>query len=345
MQSLEHFQSPPLREQLTGSVGEQSDLYERWLTFVGRHLFTHRLSSGKEPGFQIDACSRRAEGFTLARFTTVNGRLHLLRGPQQINADQRDQYVVYMPVRGKVELTQFDRTYLYEPFSAALLSSADPISHVYLGDNDTLCFMLPRGFVEQRIVRGEDICARPAGESSGARRLFADTLSTFYRHATNMTDAQFSATARIVGELALLAVSCSQPIGSSVRSVRTSNLERAKRIMRNRLNDPELTLTAIAHECGVSLRYLHDLFQEDGLTAREYLMSQRLQKARRMLESASESAATVTSISLACGFSNPSQFSTSFRRAFGLSPRDVLRRVRPEKSVCALTQASLQIPA
>lgn len=325
MSSIERFQTDSaIGNPSTASV--RCDVYERWLSFLGRHLYTYQLSSSKEPGFQLDACSRRSEGFTLARFTTVKGRSRLHRGSAQINADNRDSYAIYMPVRGELELTQFGRTQIYGPYSSVLLSSANPISHTKLGDNDTICLLLPRGFVEQRFVSGEDMCARNPATSTGIRRLFADTIMAFQRDAPAMTDGEFRAAARLVGELALLAVSGSLDPNSTMHSVRASNLDRAKRIMRRRLGDADLTLSDVAQECGVSLRYLHELFHEDGRTARQFLAAERLQQARRMLETSSGYDVTVTSVSLACGFPNLSHFSAAFRRAFGLSPRDVLHR-------------------
>jgi AraC-like DNA-binding protein len=94
------------------------------------------------------------------------------------------------------------------------------------------------------------------------------------------------------------------------------------------MSNPDLSPDDVARECGLSLRYLHDLFQDDGRTVREYLQSERLHAARRMLEQAVSGRTTVTDICMACGFSNPSVFSTSFRRAFGVPPRDVARRIR-----------------
>jgi AraC-like DNA-binding protein len=92
---------------------------------------------------------------------------------------------------------------------------------------------------------------------------------------------------------------------------------------RARLTDPTLTLADVARESGLSLRYLHALFKGSGHTMREYLVAERLQHARFLLVQAQMSA-TVTEICFASGFSNASQFSTAFRRAFERSPREVL---------------------
>jgi len=326
MKVSERFQSAPQKDGTTGSASEHSDVYERWLAFLSRHLFTYAMSSSKQQGFEINARSRSASGFTMARFTTVKGASNLYRGPAEINADNRDGYIIYLPIRGQIQLTQFNRSQLYDPHSSVLLSSSERIVHTKLGDNDTLCFLMPRSFVEQRAVRGEELCARPPeAPSTGIRRWFADTLLAFERDAPTMTEAEFIAAARMIGELSLLAISGSLDVTSSLHSVRASSLARAKRIIRNRLSDPELSPAAVARDCGISLRYLHALFRQDGRTVREYLTEERLREARHLLETDLVYVSKVTDVSLACGFSSPSQFSTAFRRAFGLSPRDVMR--------------------
>jgi len=328
MQSLDCFHSAKGIDELEGSAGDRRDMHDRWLAFLGRHVFTYSLSTAtpKDSSFHINARSRSSNGFTLARFITIKGKARLARGSSEIASDARDSYVIYLPLRGTIELAQFARRQLYEPCSAALLSSSDQIFHTKFGDNDTACLVLPREFVDQRVPRPEDLCARPSGTSSGISHLFAETMLAFQGDAQTMTDSEFSASVRLVSELGLLSISGSRDVMSSLRSVRSSNLARVKRVIRSRFDDPRLKLSSIAQECRLSLRYLHDLFQDDGRTAREYLTSERLQRARRMLECATDSAFTVTSVSMACGFSNSSHFSTAFRRAFGLSPRDVLRR-------------------
>jgi AraC-like DNA-binding protein len=326
MQIIDRLPCRTIAAEMTASAVTHRDMYDRWLAFLSECLFTYSLTDGtpKDPAFRINARSRQAGGFTLARFTTVGGKSRLIRQAHEIAADDRDGYVIYVSLGGQLELTQFDRTHLYDRNAPAMLSVGDSLVHRKLGDNDTLCFMLPREFVEQRVVRGDDLCVRPGASQSGARRLFTDTILAFARDADTMTDDEFAGATRIVGELALLAIGGTLEATSELRSVRTSSLARVKAFIRKELGNSELTLEDIARGCDFSVRYLHVLFRNEGCTAREYLTEVRLQRARHLLETAG-SASTVIDISLACGFVNSSHFSTAFRRAFGLSPRDVLR--------------------
>jgi AraC-like DNA-binding protein len=315
------------RAQIAECATQQRDMYECWLSLLSEHLLTYSLSPGtlRDSSFKIAARSRQAGGFTLARFTAVKGRSRLVREIREIGIDKRDGYVLYMPLRGQLEMTQFERTQIYKVKALAMLSVSDPMVHIELGDNDTLCFLLPRAFVDQRIPRAEDLCVRPIARENSAHRLLGDTMLAFDKNAEGMSDDEFAGAARIVGELALLAIGGSLDTLSSSRSVRSSNLARVKAFIRRRLMDPDLTLNDVARGCGLSLRYIHDLFQSDGRTASEYVTDTRLRQARRMLETGYSGATTVTNVSLACGFVNASHFSTVFRRTFGVSPRDVLR--------------------
>jgi AraC-like DNA-binding protein len=203
---------------------------------------------------------------------------------------------------------------------------AEPFIQKKLGDNDTIYFFMPHDFVDQRLMRNDSICARPVTVDNGIRRLVYDSVVSFQRDVSSMTDVEFRSAARILGELILLSFDGSADLTMDTRSVRTSSLARAKRIIRARLGDCEFCIADVARDCGISLRYLHELFRADGITVSEYLKQQRLQRARHMLENASP-ATTVTEVCLSCGFSNASQFSTAFRQAFSVSPRDVLRRI------------------
>jgi AraC-like DNA-binding protein len=312
-------------EYLRGCAQDTPDMREQWLAFIDRHILRYRLGSAylREREFSIEAPGRSVGQWAVCRVATWAGKCQLVRRKEDINADPRDRYMTYLSLRDEIEFEQFGHTLKAQQASLTMVSGADPLVHRKLGDNDTLCFGMPSGFVDQRIPRAENICAIPISVQGGLGSLVRHSLMSLYNDSAQMSDAEFLSASQILGELVLLSLASRADASTSTSFIRTSNLARAKRIVRARLNDPELTPAEIANECGISLSYLHNLFRDDGRSVCEYLLMERLYKARLMLQCGGGS--TVTDIAMACGFSNLSSFSTAFRAAFSVTPREVLR--------------------
>ncbi len=307
-------------DSLERNARERSSAHDDWADFVMRNLGRRKIRTEREPSFEIGARVHLVDDYMVARFKTVAGRAQLDRGSEEIAIDGRNGYVVYLPLAGEHELTQFHRSARCKAHSLTMITQAEPVSQIKYGDNDTVYFFMPRSFVDQRIIGGENLCARAINASDGTERLAFETLRTLQRESASMPEDEFRTAARLTGELLLLAFRGVGAIQSDASSVRAANLARVKRTIRTRLGDPDVTLADIAGECGLSLRYLHDLFREDGRTAWEYLRCERLQRARHLLENLPD--LRITDVSMSCGFSSPSQFATAFRRAYGISPRD-----------------------
>lgn len=313
---------------LSGSARQVGDLQERWLSFLARNLTPYRLVNkpAHGSGFQIEARARSAHGFTVARVATAEGQSRLEGAAKACSDTEQARYIMYTSLRGRIELSQHKRHQACDQSVSVMVDAAEPFLHAKLGNNDTLCFVMPRRFVEQRVANPRALCLRPLTRSSSALgRLSQETLTALQRDAQLMTESDFDAACRLVGDLMLLALNGSDSPHAGTWSVRQGTLAKVKRTIRSRLNDSELTLSDIAGACDISLGYLHTLFREDGRTAWEFLNSERLNRARLLLESP-DGDNTVTEIGLSCGYSNLSQFSTAFRHAFGMSPRDLLRR-------------------
>ena len=330
MSAMMHTLSEPAPSQVRSPGAQDAfTLHDRWAQFVAQELCSFSIRSRGERNFRVNAWTRSESGFVAAHFTTVAGHSRLERTSVEIGRDSRDNYCLYLPLHGEHEIHQRNRDVVCSPSSLTLLTTGEPYLQTKRGDNDTLYLLMPRLFVEQRLIHPEDLCVKAVGAEHGVARLAMDTVASLCREAGRMSAREFLTACNLAGELVLLGLSGAADLTSAMRSIRTSNLARAKRVIRMRMADSDLTLGDIASECGVSLRYLHDLFRDDGRTVREYLQSVRLQTARRMLAQAPAAAASVTEICMACGFSSSSLFSTAFRRAFGVSPRDVLRRPPP----------------
>ena len=326
MQDQEHLTFAKGEDSLCGAAHDRSDIRDQWLRFLRRNLFPYKLSgrtASAEVGFTIDARSRTESGFTLARVKTTGGQYRLIGGHEEINCDNKERYVIYLSVQGDLMLGQFAREVGLGTSEATLMASFEPLSHTKLGNNDTVCFLMPREFVDQRVVNSENKCVRLYKSQSGLSRLALDTLLAFERSALTMNASEFQNACCLVGDLLLLSFSGCDDSLSAHPSIRAANLCRVKRLIRARLEDPDLTLADIANGCEISLGYLHNLFRDDGFTAWAFLRRERLHRARQLLQSLHPGMTRVTSVAVACGFSNVSYFSTTFKKAFGVSPRDV----------------------
>lgn len=92
----------------------------------------------------------------------------------------------------------------------------------------------------------------------------------------------------------------------------------AFRLMEYHLSE-SFSLSALAEKLHVSPNYLNRLFLKGlGMSPKRYLIGQRMQLARALLNSTSLS---IQEIALRCGYKTPFAFSKEFRKNFGISPR------------------------
>ncbi|MFY7069426.1 AraC family transcriptional regulator [Nocardiopsis changdeensis] len=106
------------------------------------------------------------------------------------------------------------------------------------------------------------------------------------------------------------------------RSRRRSLVLEIRGFVQRNLHDPELTPGAIAAAHHISVGYLHRLFQEEGHTVAAWVREQRLERARGLLADPALAPVPIHRVAARCGFTQPEVFSRTFRRTFGMSPRD-----------------------
>ncbi len=88
------------------------------------------------------------------------------------------------------------------------------------------------------------------------------------------------------------------------------------------LGDPSLSPESIARAHHISVRYLHRLFEGEGITVSRLIQQRRLEACGRELARRGRVTPTVSAVARRWGFVNPAHFSRTFRAAYGLSPRE-----------------------
>ena len=90
------------------------------------------------------------------------------------------------------------------------------------------------------------------------------------------------------------------------------------------LEGDSVTLEDIARQAGMSVSALQRLFRAaEGVSVFEYIRLRRLERARAALERQEMS---VTEAAYLAGYGSPANFATAFKRQFGLTPRETLKR-------------------
>jgi AraC-like DNA-binding protein len=97
------------------------------------------------------------------------------------------------------------------------------------------------------------------------------------------------------------------------------------------LSDPGLSPAMIAAAHHVSLRSLHQLFHDEGLTVAGWIRRRRLEGCRRDLSDPALDSRPVAAIAARWGFSSPGDFSRAFRAAHGLPPAEYRMSARVVK--------------
>jgi AraC-like DNA-binding protein len=108
--------------------------------------------------------------------------------------------------------------------------------------------------------------------------------------------------------------------GSSIRAAR---LELVKKDILQRLQQPGLSVDDVARRQGVSVRYIHKLFEAEGVSFSEYVRDCRVELAYRMLQT-SPGERRISTVALDCGFGDISNFNRAFRQRYGITPSELL---------------------
>ncbi len=105
-------------------------------------------------------------------------------------------------------------------------------------------------------------------------------------------------------------------------------VRRAEAYIEAHFSEP-LSLADIAAHAGVSARSLQNGFQNfRNMTPMGFLRSLKLKHAYEILLLSDPGTVTVTEIALRCGVSHIGEFATAYKRTFGETPRQTLRRTR-----------------
>jgi AraC-like DNA-binding protein len=171
---------------------------------------------------------------------------------------------------------------------------------------------------------------RPIPADSEALRLLVSYSGILREEdALAMPEIRSTVTAHL-HDLAALAIGATRDAAAVAgsRGVRAARLRAVKADILANIAQPGLTIESVARRQGISSVYVRKLFEQSGTTFTEFILTQRLTRAHRMLGDPRFAGGTISTIAFDAGFGDLSYFNRTFRRRYGLTPSDARAKAR-----------------
>lgn len=223
--------------------------------------------------------------------------------------------------------SQLGRTLQLGPGAGVLMNNAE-IGHIRVASCSRFTtFRVPRAAIKPLV---------PDLDAAVARRVPANNaaLGLLIRYLESIRDTQALTSAKLrhlaithVYDLLAVALGATREATEIAysRGMRAGRLREAKAFIGRHLGRHDLSARTVAAHLGVTPRYVHMLFESEGVPFMKVVIDQRLARSYDMLLDSQMAGCSISEIAFAVGFSDLSHFNRAFRRHFDNTPSDTRR--------------------
>jgi AraC-like DNA-binding protein len=255
------------------------------------------------------------------RFSAFTSTPHqIVRARGHINRSQGEHYLVSVQRRGTSVMSQGDRVAALAPGNIGILDGMRPFTVSFPENVDRIVAAIPHRLLRPRAPWLDAVPLRMLPADSplvDVCKLYIERLST----AQSGNAREFWVLAENLCNLIALLTAPSDAEQSSIRhGMRQAELEHMLAYLRSNLANPKLSPAMLAERMGVSVRTVHNRFEEAGLTLGKWLLEHRLLACHTRLSDSAFSRLSVSEIAFEWGFNDLSHFNKAFRARFGKTP-------------------------
>lgn len=265
-------------------------------------------------------------------FTIDASGTTLRRTPQMARAADERSIVLALPVRTHNRMVWARDEVFYGPSDLMLVDLSVPYVYGWRGLGASYALHVDVDYLG--LPRDDVHAAARDLRASPLYQLVRDHIGYVTTNADTIADSEAAvhvgaASAELMRALVVSAAGSSRRASDVLHASLTA---RVQAYVRAHLADPDLGAASIAAANGLSVRALYKLYESLGLSLERSIISQRLDGARTDLAAPRPRYTSIAATARAWGFANPSFFSTRFREAFGVTPRQWHAATRPTTS-------------
>jgi AraC-like DNA-binding protein len=250
------------------------------------------------------------------------------RHEHHLVTEREESYLITVPEFAEIRFEQDGRDVRCRPGAFLIERSHLPYEFSHRDRAALWVLKVPSAILRARIARPERLATLQFDGSRSVGAMFVDVLRLTGARIDEMDEPARGLMGKQLVDLLAMAIEADERVLTGHSStVRSAHLHRCEHFIRARLGETRLSPQAVADGCGISLRYLHQLFEAEGVTVCAYIRNQRLFMCDALLRDR-HCRKSISEIAYEWGFGDQAQFSRSYRARFGCTPSETRAAAR-----------------
>jgi AraC-like DNA-binding protein len=254
-----------------------------------------------------------------------------------------DKFVLVLVESGSISVTQRGRQCRLQEGQYALFDCSSAVGFAGVSDYRVLGIFIPSFLLQARLRNVPMILARPLACTGSPWRIASNLVRMLASEIRHIPAPMAYGYASQVVEMVSIAVEADTQIAGDSTG-RNAIFKRCTAYVKSHLADCSLDPNKIADVMGISVRYLHKVFQESGESVCDYLRSTRLETSRLELADPQKASIQIREIAHRAGFRSQAHFAAAFKQRYGISATE-WRKASAEKRASDLLQAAVTAQA
>jgi len=245
-------------------------------------------------------------------------KAHTIEQLAELAYTRADKFILLLIESGSISVTQRGRQCRLQENQYALFDCANPVGFAGAGDYKVLGIFIPRFLLQARLRNAQTIAAQPLPCTGSPWRIASNLLRMLASEIRHIPVPMAYGYANQVVEMVSIAVEADTQLSGDL-SGRHAIFRRCAAYVKSHMADGSLAPNKIADAMGISVRYLHKVFQESGESVCEYLRSARLETSRLELADPQKASVQIREIAHRVGFHSQAHFAAAFKQRYGIS--------------------------